>query len=158
VTSVDPFRFRELLGSFATGVAVMTALDPGGRPAGITVSALASVSLAPPLLLVCIARDADFHHVITTAERFGLSILAEDQELLSRRFAADLDDRFAGVGWTTHATGVPLLDGAAAHVICVTKEAREAGDHTVFFGEVVDGETFARAPLLHHRGGYRRLR
>jgi flavin reductase (DIM6/NTAB) family NADH-FMN oxidoreductase RutF len=158
MTPVDPVRFRELLGSFATSVAVMAALDANGRPAGITVSALASVSLAPPLLLVCIAHKADFHAVITQASRFGLSVLAEDQERLSRRFAADVDDRFAGVGWTPHATGVPLLDDAAAHIVCAVAGTREAGDHTVFFGEVLDGEAFARQPLLHHRGGYRRLR
>jgi flavin reductase (DIM6/NTAB) family NADH-FMN oxidoreductase RutF len=158
MTPIDPVRFRELLGSFATGVAVMSALDAAGRPAGITVSALASVSLAPPLILVCIARKADFHPVISRASRFGLSILAEDQERLSRRFAADIDDRFAGVGWTPHATGVPLLTAAAAHVVCAAAGARDAGDHTVFFGEVLDGEAFARQPLLHHRGGYRRLR
>jgi len=158
VTPIDPIRFRELLGSFATGVAVMTALDSHGHPAGITVSALTSVSLNPPLLLVCVAHDADFHGVITNAAQFGLSILAEDQELVSRRFAADVNDRFAGIGWTTHATGVPLIEGAVAHVVCATREPHDAGDHTVFFGEVLDGEVFPREPLLHHRGGYRRLR
>ncbi len=158
MTPIDPNRFRELLGSFATGVAVMAALDANGRPAGITVSALASVSLTPPLLLVCIARDADFHAVIAGVSRFGLSILAEDQEGLSRRFAADVDDRFAGIGWTPHATGVPLLNDVAAHVVCGVAGTHEAGDHTVFFGQVLDGQAFARQPLLHHRGGYRRLR
>lgn len=155
--SVSPSRFRALLGCFATGVAVVTTRDAAGDPAGMTASAIASVSLQPPLLLVCVSRETDFHSVIAHATHFGVSVLAEDQEHLSHRFAAEMADRFGGVGWSAHVSGVPLLDGAAAHIVCARRESQVAGDHTVFFGEVLDGETFGRPPLLHVRGGYRRL-
>jgi flavin reductase (DIM6/NTAB) family NADH-FMN oxidoreductase RutF len=155
---MDPARFRQLLGSFATGIAVVTARGPSREPAGMTASAIASVSLEPPLLLVCIWRSSDFHAVLSGAAHFGLSVLADDQEALSRRFADEVPDRFAGVAWAPHATGVPLLAGAAAHIVCARRSAIPGGDHTIFLGEVEDGATFDRAPLLHVRGAYRRLR
>jgi len=158
MTPVDAIRFRQLLGAFATGVAVVTARDGTGGPAGMTASAIASVSLAPPLLLVCVWQAADFHPVIAAADHFGLSVLSEDQEDLSRRFAGKEPDRFADTPWHSHVTGVPLIEGVAAHIVCARREAVAAGDHTVFIGEVLDGTTFARAPLLHAHGAYRRLR
>lgn len=157
MSAVDPNRFRQLLGSFATGVAVVTARHPAGGPTGMTASAIASVSLEPPLLLVCVWREADFHAVLAEAEYFGLSVLAEDQEELSRRFAAERTDRFNGVAWHPHERGVPLLDGAAAHIICRRTAEHVAGDHTIFVAEGVDGASFLRNPLLHVRGGYGRL-
>jgi flavin reductase (DIM6/NTAB) family NADH-FMN oxidoreductase RutF len=155
---MEPARFRQLLGSFATGVAVVTARGPAGEPAGMTASAIASVSLEPPLLLVCISRSSDFHAVLARAVHFGLSVLADDQEVVSRRFADEVPDRFAGVAWHPHATGVPLLAGAVAHIACTLRSTVPAGDHTIFLGEVEDGATFDGAPLLHVRGAYRRLR
>ena len=154
---MDATRFRELLGSFATGVAVVTARDAAGRPAGMTASAIASVSLDPPLVLVCVWHGAEFHQAITGAEHFGLCVLAEHQEDLSRRFAGKAPDKFAGIPWHTHPAGVPLLDGVAAHIVCAAREAHPAGDHTIFLGEVTDGATFAHLPLLHVHGTYRRL-
>jgi flavin-dependent trigonelline monooxygenase, reductase component len=155
---MEPIGFRRLLGSFATGVAVVTGRGPAGEPAGMTASAIASVSLEPPLLLVCIARSSDFHAVLARAAHFGLSVLADDQEALSRRFADEVADRFAGVAWHPHATGVPLLAGAVAHIVCARGPAVPAGDHTIFLGEVEGGTTFDGAPLLHVRGAYRRMR
>jgi len=158
VTRIDAARFREIMGSFATGVAVVTACDAAGRPAGMTASAIASVSLGPPLLLVCVWDAAEFHEAIAQADAFGLSVLAEDQEDLSRRFAGKGPERFAETPWHPHATGVPLLERVAAHIVCAAREAHPAGDHTIFLGEVVDGALFSRAPLLHVGGAYRRLR
>lgn len=157
MTAVDPILFRRLLGSFATGVAVVTARDAQGRPAGMTASAIASVSLEPPLLLVCVWQESDFHAVLAEAGHFALSILADDQEAVSRRFASEVADRFDGVPWTAHDTGVPLLEGVAAHIICTRSDRVRAGDHTIFLGEVQTGSVFDRAPLLHVRGAYRRL-
>lgn len=158
MTSMDAARFREVMGSFATGVAVVTACDAAGRPAGMTASAIASVSLEPPLLLVCVWDAAEFHDAIAQADAFGLSVLAEDQEVLSRRFAGKGPERFAQTRWHPHPTGVPLLEDVAAHVVCSAREAYPAGDHTIFLGEVVDGTVFPRAPLLHVAGAYRGLR
>jgi flavin reductase (DIM6/NTAB) family NADH-FMN oxidoreductase RutF len=154
---VDAARFRQLLGAFATGVAVATARDAAGRPAGMTASAIASVSLEPPLLLLCVSRDSDFYGVLETADHFALNVLAADQEALSRRFAADAPNRFTNLSWRPHATGAPLIDGVAAHIVCRRWAAHPAGDHTVFLGEVVDGSVASRPPLLHVGGVYRRL-
>jgi len=126
--------------------------------AGMTATAVASVSLDPPLLLVCVDRDSDFHAAITRATAFAVNVLADDQERLSRQFAdAALPDRLTGVPHQTDVHGLPLLDGAAAHIVCRLRETYDAGDHTIVVGEVVDGMTFPKAPLLHFRGGYRRL-
>lgn len=154
MSSLDAAAFRTLMGSFATGVAVVTTRGPAGQLAGMTASAVSSVSLAPPLLLVCVDRATDFHREIEDAAHFALSVLAADQEPLSRRFAAELEDRFAGVGYTVEERGLALLDGAAAHIVCATWDARAAGDHTLFLGEVLAGTAFARPPLVHFRGGY----
>jgi flavin reductase (DIM6/NTAB) family NADH-FMN oxidoreductase RutF len=154
---MDAARFRQLLGTFATGVAVATARDARGNPAGMTASAIASVSLEPPLLLVCVWQAADFHATIADAAHFGLNILAQDQEALSRRFSVDHQDRFAGCAWRAHATGVPILDGTAGFIICARQAGHPAGDHTIFIGRVLDGAVSGRAPLLHVHGAYRRL-
>ena len=151
---VDPALFRRLLGSFATGIAVVTTRTRDGTVAGMTANAISSVSLHPPLLLVCIDRKTDFHRAIARASRFALNILAADQEGLSRRFAAEIDDRFAGVAHTLGQSGLPLLDGVAAHVLCDVWDARPAGDHTIVIGLVTGGTSFPRPPLLHFRGDY----
>lgn len=149
-----PAQFRRLLGRFATGVTVVTALDDRGRPAGMTASAVSSVSLEPPLLLVCVGHQADFHPIIAAAPRFALNVLAAHQEPLSRQFAASDTDRFAGVHYRRGPEGVPLLEGVVAHLLCDRWGEQEAGDHTVFFGLVTGGETFDRPPLLYFRSGY----
>ena len=158
MSAMDPTRFRQLLGAFATGVAVATARDGHGKPAGMTASAIASVSLEPPLLLVCVSRAADFHATIADAVRFGLNILADDQEALSHRFSVDHPDRFADCAWHAHGSGVPILDGTVGHIICARDAAHSAGDHTIFLGRVLDGAVSRRSPLLHVRGAYGRLR
>lgn len=158
MSPLDAAAFRTLMGSFPTGVAVVTTCGPDGHIAGMTASAVSSASLEPPLLLVCVDRETDFHREIEPARYFALSVLAKDQEHLSRRFAAELDDRFAGVGYALDERGLPLLDGATAHIVCAKWDARPAGDHTQFLGEVVAGVTFDRPPLVHFRGGYRGLR
>jgi len=155
---MDPIRFRRLLGGFATGVAVATARDAAGAPVGMTASAIASVSLVPPLLLVCVWEEADFHAVISAAGHFGLNILAEDQETLSRRFSVDHPDRFADSPWRAHATGVPILEDTVGFIVCARHGAYPAGDHTIFLGRVLDGELTDRPPLIHAHGTYRRLR
>ena len=152
--SIHPTQFRQLLGRFATGVTVVTALDPSGRPAGMTASALSSVSLDPPLLLVCVGLQAEFHKTMSAAARFAVNVLAADQEHLSRQFAATGGDHFAGIAYHAGPHGLPLLDGVLAHVFCDRWGRHEAGDHTVFFGLVTGGEAFERPALLYFRSGY----
>ena len=150
----DPTAYRQLLSRFPTGVAVATTTDADGRPIGMTASAISSVSLSPPLLLICVSKAADFHGALTRAGGFALSVLAHDQEALSRRFAETRPDRFDGVPISTGPDGLPLLAGAAAHIICRKWGAHEVGDHTIFFGLVAGGTVFERRPLIHHRSGY----
>lgn len=152
-TGVDPAQFRQLLGRFATGVSVLTARGPDG-PVGMTASSIASVSLHPPLLLVAVDHANDMHAVMVGASQFVVNILATDQEALARRFAAETTNRFDGVGYRESRHGVPLIDGALAHIACTKHASVPGGDHTVFFGLVTGGEVTDRRPLLYYRGGY----
>ena len=153
---IDPDSFRAILGRFAAGVTVVT-LREEGRDFGMTVSAFCSVSLAPPLVLACIARDAEMHGALARVSHFGVSILASTQEALSRRFSDELPDRFDGVGYRRAESGVVLLDDALAHLDCRITARHDAGDHTIVVGAVEDGSLRHATPLLYYRGGYAQL-
>lgn len=156
--SMEPAEFRRVVGHFATGVTVVTSADPDGALYGLTASAVASVSLDPPLVLVCVDRSADSHDPIERAGAFAISILAADGEALSRRFATyPVERKFDGVAYRVEETGAPVLDGALAWVDCELRHAYAGGDHTIYVGEVVAGDAGAGAPLLYFRGGYGRL-
>jgi flavin reductase (DIM6/NTAB) family NADH-FMN oxidoreductase RutF len=152
---VDAARLRTLMGRFASGVTVLTARDASGRPHGMTASAVTSASLEPPLVLVCVDRQADLHPLLEQGVPFVLNVLAADQEALSRRFAAEEGDRFAGLMLRATAGGLPLLDGIAAHVECEWHGKFPTGDHTAFLGLITGGAVTDRKPLLHYRGAYR---
>jgi flavin reductase (DIM6/NTAB) family NADH-FMN oxidoreductase RutF len=154
---MEPLLFRQLLGRFATGVTVLTVADPDGRPHGMTANSLTSVSLEPPLVLVCVDHAARMHPLIVSAERFVLNVLAAGQEELSRRFADPHDDRFDGVGYRTSADGLVFLDGVLAHIECRKELLHEAGDHTIVLGRVTSGEAREGRPLVYFRGGYTEL-
>ncbi|HYL55730.1 MAG TPA: flavin reductase family protein [Gemmatimonadales bacterium] len=151
---VDPAQFRQLLGSFATGVTVVTTRDPAGRPIGMTASSVASVSLHPPLVLVSIDQSNDMHPALSAAKRFVLNVLAHDQEALSRRFAAEHPDRFDGIAYRESKHGLPVIEGVVASIECEKQATVPGGDHTVFFGLVTGGTVSDRRPLLYYRGGY----
>lgn len=155
---VEPALFRQLLGRFATGVTILTTRTPGGEPIGMTASSVASVSLAPPLVLVSVDQRHDMHAALEAASHFVLNVLAADQEALSRRFAADEPNRFGGVGFHPNKQGIAVLDGVLAHIECEKQANIAAGDHTVFLGLVVGGTVTDRRPLLYYRGGYAGLR
>ena len=154
---VDPAQFRQLLGRFATGVTVLTARDPRGHPIGMTASSVASVSLQPPLLLVCVDQRHDMHAAMQAAHWFVLNVLAADQEAISRRFAAEHPDRFDGIGYRDDKHGIPVLDDVLASIACAKHGEAPGGDHTVFFGLVTGGTVSDRRPLLYYRGGYANL-
>jgi flavin reductase (DIM6/NTAB) family NADH-FMN oxidoreductase RutF len=154
--SVDPDAFRSVLGRFASGVTVVTVRDPKGRDQGMTVSAFSSVSLSPPLVMVCIGHDASLHPLIEQVTHFGVNILSATQEALSRRFAAHLD-RFDGVGFERGESGVALIEGALAFLECRIVARHPAGDHTIVIGEVEAAENRDDRPLLYYRGGYAQL-
>jgi len=136
---------------------VITIDGPDGRPQGMTASSLASVSLHPPLVSVCIDHTADLHDAIAASERFVVNILESAQESLSRRFADQHADRFEGVGYHRTPEGLVLLDGALAHIECERHATYPGGDHTIVIGRVVGGNTGEGHPLLYYRGGYASL-
>ena len=154
---MDAAQFRQLLGRFATGVTVITVSGEGGRPQGMTASSLASVSLHPPLVSVCIEHSAEMHDVIAAAPEFVVNILESGQEALSRRFADRHEDRFDGVGYHRSPEGLVLLDGALAHIECERYALYPGGDHSIVLGRVIGGFTGDGRPLLYYRGGYAAL-
>jgi flavin reductase (DIM6/NTAB) family NADH-FMN oxidoreductase RutF len=154
---IDSARFRTILGHFATGVTVVTGHGPDG-PSGLAANSFTSVSLEPPLVLVCMAHESTTWPVIRASGRFAVNILGEHQEETCRRFGARSGDRFEGVGWTTGKTGSPILHEAIAYVDCIIDAEHEAGDHVIVVGRVVDlGQPAEGGPLLFWRGGYARL-
>ena len=155
--AIDPDAFRAALGRFASGVTILTVRDGAGNDHGMTVSAFCSASLTPPLVLACVDKTADMHAILSKASHFGISILAEGQEALSRRFAELPSGRFDGIGFSRGDTGVVLLDDAIAHLECKRLNRYEAGDHAAFLGEVERAETRGSHPLMYYRGGYTQL-
>ena len=149
--------FRAALGRFVSGVTVITTLSEDGQPAGITVSAFASLSLEPCLVLACIDKHASVHEYLYEGKHFAVNILAEDQEHVSRRFASKEQDRFNGTGYAEGANGAPLLDGALAYIECRVVHAYPGGDHTIIVGEVESVRIAEHKPLAYYRGGYSQL-
>lgn len=156
---IDPIEFRRVMGHFATGVAIVTTLDPQGQPCGLTANALCSVSLNPLLMLVCVERGADTHDCIRASGAFAVNVLAQDGgESLSRRFSTwDVHDKFRGVAYREELTGAPVLQDALAWMDCRVAEALPGGDHTIYLGEVVAADAREGSPLVYYRGGYGRF-
>jgi flavin reductase (DIM6/NTAB) family NADH-FMN oxidoreductase RutF len=155
--SIEPDEFRSVLGRFASGVTILTARDDGGRDHGMTVSAFCSLSLAPPLVLACIDQATDMHGVLRTATHFGISILSDGQEALSRRFAELPSNRFDGIGYSRGESGVVLLEDALAHLECRLISRHAEGDHVIYVGEVERADAMKGMPLLYYRGGYTQI-
>jgi 3-hydroxy-9,10-secoandrosta-1,3,5(10)-triene-9,17-dione monooxygenase reductase component len=160
---VGPELFRKVMGHFVTGVTVVTTFDGDDRPAGITVNALSSVSLDPPLVVVALDRRRFITPIVHAAGRFAVSILGEHQAALSDCFAgADVTpgrEAFCGASWNPGATGLPILDGAVASLECTVSGSYAVGDHDLFIGEVVAvaNEEHHPQPLLYYRRRYLRV-
>lgn len=153
--SVDAETFRRALGAAPSPVTVLTIVDPLGADHGMTVSAFASLSLDPPLVLLCVGDDATIAAPMREARHFGVSVLADDQAELSTRFA-DRDVRgFGGVPCHRAPEGSALLDGASAHLECRVVARHPGGDHTIIVGEVAFATASDRPPLVYLRGRYR---
>jgi 3-hydroxy-9,10-secoandrosta-1,3,5(10)-triene-9,17-dione monooxygenase reductase component len=155
-------RFRDVLGIFATGVTVVTAMS-GDQPVGMTCQSFSSVSLEPPLVMFCPARTSRAWPLMRQAGFFCVNFLAADQEHISNDMATKGPEKFHGVGWRpSTATGAPLLEGVLGYVDCTIHRVHEAGDHYIVVGRVEDlsfgdGRDDAGgsdAPLLFHRGAY----
>ena len=148
--------FRDVIGRFATGVTVITA-HADGHDHGMTASAVSSLSLTPPMLLVCINLASPTGDAVHRSRRFTVNVLAEDQARLAQRFATRHDDRFDGVATVRGQLGALMLSGALAHIECRVAEDVAAGTHRIFIGEVVDAVGRDGAPLAYFRGQYGQL-
>jgi flavin reductase (DIM6/NTAB) family NADH-FMN oxidoreductase RutF len=154
---VDPDLFRSVLGRFASSVTVLSARDASGKDHGMTVSAFASVSLDPPLVLACVDKTASIYSTLQATDAIGISILSEAQESSSRRFAEKDADRFDDLEIERGAKGVALLKGASAHLECRIIARHDGGDHTIYVASVEKASAHDGRPLLYYRGGYTQL-
>lgn len=152
----DARALRNAFGKFPTGVTVVTALSPEGRPLGVTVNSFASVSLTPPLVLWSQACRSPSHMAFFQARTMVINILSEDQADLSARFSRPEVDRFADVAYRPAACGCPVLAGCAATLVCRVAERYYGGDHTIFLCAVQDYENHHRTPLIFTEGSYLR--
>ena len=152
---ITPEDFRRVLGHFAAGVTVITTTDTEGRPTGLTATAFTSVSLDPPLVLVCVSHKSQSYPALMERRQFAVNFLRREQEDISRRFATTRLDKFDGVAYRMGALGLPVLSEALAHVECVAVNQHVEGDHTVLIGRVDACETATSGdPLLYFRGQY----
>jgi flavin reductase (DIM6/NTAB) family NADH-FMN oxidoreductase RutF len=151
---INPRELRNAFGSFLTGVTVVTTLDRSGCPRGFTANSFTSVSIDPPLLLVCIAKTATSYTSFVESGRFAVNILAETQREVSTVFASKTADKFDAVAWRAGTTGSPLLDDVVAWFDCRTDQEVDAGDHIVLIGRVEEFSHAPAAPLGYVRGAY----
>lgn len=155
---IGPDDFRRVLGHFATGVTIVTTCDADARPTGLTVSAFASLSLDPPLVLVCVDHKSQSYPALWEGGCFAVNVLTTAQEAVSRRFASTRTDKFDGVPHRLGERGAPLIEGALAQLECATVSRHVEGDHTIFVGHVERAWTGAGEPLVYYRGRYAQLR
>lgn len=155
----DPRILRDAMGTFATGVTVVTSLGDNGEPVGLTANSFTSVSLDPPLLLVCPARSASTTEALESCEHFAVNILRSEQEHISTLFATKGTDRFSEIEFDTSENGVPIIHDALANFECRTHALHEGGDHLILIGKITRARfTSDHEPLLYYQGRYRGIR
>lgn len=154
----DPRTLRDALGCFATGVTVVTCVDEHGRPAGLTVNSFTSVSLDPPLLLVCLGKEATSAPALTAARFFAVNVLQTGQQPASIRFSTRDEDRFGATPWSCGESGAPILEESLGVFECERFALHDGGDHHILVGQVIKASfDVSLDPLLYFRGRYRRL-
>lgn len=151
--------FRNIMGHFTTGVAIVTTIAKNGAPIGMTVNSFTSVSLNPPLVLVCLNNSAGTISQFINADDFAISVLADNQKDISQTFAKRHSDRFADAHWHKGENNMPLIEGAIAHFECKRTNIHDGGDHTIMLGEVMRAQLLSDdEPLIFYRGEYRDLK
>lgn len=145
------------MGYFATGVTVITTKDKEGTPFGLTANAFTSLSLNPPLVLVCIDKAVQCYSCFEESRVFAVNVLSEEQEELARRFATKGIEKFSGIKWRMSGNGVALLDGAIGYIECKVVNSYDGGDHTIYVGEIVYASASGDRPLIFFKGQYQRL-
>lgn len=155
MTEFDGRRFRDVMGHYPTGVALVTAIGSDGQPIGMVVGSFTSVSMDPPLVAYLPMINSYTFGLIREAEYFAINVLSAEQEGLCRRFASRIEDKWSGVDWTTTPNGAPVLEGAVAWIECTTDSITEAGDHYLVMGRIENMDVVNPvAPLLFFQGGY----
>jgi flavin reductase (DIM6/NTAB) family NADH-FMN oxidoreductase RutF len=154
---IDKQEFRRVLSHFAAGVTIVTTAGADGKPYGLTATAFTSVSLEPPMVLVCVDKTAESHPHFHASRVFAVNFLRAGHEHLSRRFAVSGGDKFKDLVVSRGVTGAPLLPEALGHLECRTVDILEGGDHTIFLGQVEAGDARGGEPLLYFRGAYRQI-
>ncbi|HVA69450.1 MAG TPA: flavin reductase family protein [Candidatus Binataceae bacterium] len=154
---IDKNELRRVMGHFATGVTVITTVSTDGKLFGLTANAFSSLSLDPPLVVVCVDKKAESWPHFEQSRVFTVNFLSDDQEALSRRFAVSGGPKFEGVAYRLGANGAPILDGTLGFIECKLAAAYPGGDHSIYVGEVQEAQTIEGKPLLFFRGGYRAL-
>jgi flavin reductase (DIM6/NTAB) family NADH-FMN oxidoreductase RutF len=155
--SVTQEQFRAALGSFASGVTAVTTKDANGKLLGITVSAFCSVSLSPPMVLICIEKSAGCHYAFEESNVFVVNVLREGEADVSELFASLKDDKFESINFKPGIDGVPVLENALATLECRVKFSYHGGDHSIFVGEVESVAVDNGQPLLYYRSRYGRF-
>ncbi len=150
-------ELRNALGCFATGITVITALDKDQQPMGMTVNSFASVSLEPPLISWCLAKNCHFYDAFMAAEHFAVNILSDQQENLSQLFASPIEDKFAQADWQPGIEGLPLLAGCIAHLECQREQDYPGGDHSILIGRVLNFDYNSQSPLIFSQCQYSRI-
>ena len=153
----DPTAFRDALGSFVTGVTIVTTRDENGQPFGLTANSFNSVSLDPPMVLWSLSLESGTLPIFRDADHWAVHVLAADQQTMSDRFAQPGRAKFDGLDLRDGPEGAPLLDGYAARFGCRARFEYEGGDHAIFLGEVVDFDRRDAEPLIYHGGRYGRV-
>lgn len=149
-------EFRAALSRFASGITVVTTRDAGGKLHGITVSAFCSVSLEPPLILICIEKATGSHYAFGESGVFAVNILAADQEAISEHFATQSEEKFGEIGCSTGDLGLPLINGCLASLECSVKNIFDSGDHSLILGQVEKAAIGNDPlPLIYFRGEYK---
>jgi flavin reductase (DIM6/NTAB) family NADH-FMN oxidoreductase RutF len=151
---IDVKELRRALGCFVTGVTVVTTIAADGEPRGFTANSFTSVSLDPPLVLVCMAKSAGSYDIFRKTSAFAINILQEDQRDISATFASPRPDKFVGLQWTSARTGSPLLPDCSAWLDCDMHKQIDAGDHVILIGRTVDFAHSPRPPLGYYSGNY----
>jgi len=153
-STIDPRDFRNALGTYATGVTIITAIGPEGKPYGLTCNSFASVSLNPPLVLWSLGMYSQGLPIFQNASHFTVNVLGASQQALAAQFAKPSADKFTGVAWTPGLGGAPLLTDSVAHFQCRAANRYYGGDHIIFLGAVEAYAYNRQEPLLFARGGY----
>lgn len=149
--------FKSCLSRFASGVTVVTTRDAGGNLHGLTVSAFSSLSLEPPLILICVHKKTGSHHAFDESKAFVVNVLCEDQRRISNRFASKTADKFEGIFYKKGIENIPVLEDCLANLECRLHDSFDGGDHTIFVGRIENAFVGNKNPLVYWHGCYRKL-